>query len=105
MLIPGGRVLIRNAFSGRTEGIPWLRYFEHVRPFTETRWPTVKEVLAAFEPAGFTLEQLQPVEETTALSLAEYAHRVGRASGLDTGGDLRSGLRSRNEVTGGGRCN
>jgi len=77
VLIPGGRVLIRNAFSGRTEGIPWLRYFEHVRHVAETRWPTVKEVLAAFEPAGFTLEQLQPVDETTALSLAEYARRVG----------------------------
>jgi len=77
VLIPGGRVLIRNAFSGRTGGIPWLGYFEHVRHVAETRWPTVEEVLAAFEPAGFALECLTPIEETTALSLAEYARRVG----------------------------
>lgn len=77
VLTPGGRVLIRNAFSGRTEGIPWLRYFEHVRHVAESRWPTVEQVLAAFGPAGFALEQLQPIEETTALSLAEYARRVG----------------------------
>jgi ubiquinone/menaquinone biosynthesis C-methylase UbiE len=73
----GGRVLIRNVFSGRADGIPWLHYFEHVRHQAEARWPTVDEVLAAFEPAGFVLECLQPVEEVTDLSLASYARRVG----------------------------
>ena len=34
-------------------------------------------VLAAFEPEGFSLECLNRVEETSALSLAEYARRVG----------------------------
>jgi ubiquinone/menaquinone biosynthesis C-methylase UbiE len=77
VLPQGGRVLIRNAFSGRTEGVPWLRYFEHVRHLAEARWPTVDEVLEAFEPAGFVLERLQSVEEITDLSLAAYARRVG----------------------------
>ncbi|MDQ3661486.1 MAG: class I SAM-dependent methyltransferase [Actinomycetota bacterium] len=77
VLAPGAWVLIRNAFSGRTRGIPWLHYFgAHVRRAAEARWPTVEEVLAAFEPAGFILEKLQPVEEKTALCLAEYASRV-----------------------------
>ncbi len=77
VLAQGGRVLIRNAFSGRTDGIPWLHYFEHVRHLAEARWPTVDNVIAIFEPAGFVLERLQPVEETTDLSLASYARRVG----------------------------
>jgi ubiquinone/menaquinone biosynthesis C-methylase UbiE len=77
VLVPGGPVLIRNAFWGRTDGIPWLRYFEHVRHLAEARWPRVEEVLEVFELAGFGLERLQPVEETTDLSLASYARRVG----------------------------
>jgi SAM-dependent methyltransferase len=77
VLVPGGRVLIRTAFSGRTDGIPWLRYFDHVRHLAEARWPTVDHVLQAFEPAGFDLEHLEPVEETTDLSIASYARRVG----------------------------
>jgi hypothetical protein len=33
--------------------------------------------MGTFEPAGFVLECLQPVEEVTDLSLASYARRVG----------------------------
>jgi hypothetical protein len=33
--------------------------------------------VAAFEPAGFVFERLQPIEEVTDLSLASYARRVG----------------------------
>lgn len=77
VLAPDGRVLIRNAFSGRTDGIPWLQYFDHVRHLAEARWPTVDEVLEAFESAGFGLERLQSVGEITDPSLASYARRVG----------------------------
>lgn len=39
VLVLGGRVFIRNAFSGRTDGISWLRYFDHVRHLAELGGP------------------------------------------------------------------
>jgi ubiquinone/menaquinone biosynthesis C-methylase UbiE len=77
VLAPKGCVLIRNAFSGRADGIPWLQYFDHVRHLAEARWPNVDEVVQAFEQAGVGFKCLQSVDETTDLSLASYARRIG----------------------------
>ena len=73
---PGGPVLIREGFTGRTDGIPWLRYFPEALAVTETFWPTVDAVVDAFAPAGFRFETLQPVEQVTARNLAAYADLV-----------------------------
>jgi hypothetical protein len=62
-------VLIREGFTGRTDGIPWLRYFPEALAVTERFWPTVDAVLEAFTPAGFEFETLQPVEQITARNL------------------------------------
>ncbi len=76
VLLPGSPVLIRNAFAGRTEGIPWLDYFPSAKPLAERRWGTVSDVTTAFETAGFKLEALQRVAEVTDASLSAYADRI-----------------------------
>lgn len=73
VLIPGAPVLIRNAFTGRTAGVPWLRFFPAARPLAERRWPTIDAVLGAFGPAGFHLEEVREVAEVTAENLTAYA--------------------------------
>jgi ubiquinone/menaquinone biosynthesis C-methylase UbiE len=76
VLHPGGPVLIREGFTGRTDGIPWLRYFPEAVAVTQRLWPTVDAVVEAFAAAGFQFETLQPVEQITARHLREYADRV-----------------------------
>jgi ubiquinone/menaquinone biosynthesis C-methylase UbiE len=76
VLRPGAPVLIREGFTGRTDGIPWLRYFPEALAITEHLWPTVDEVLAACEPAGFRFEALEPVAQITARSRREYADLI-----------------------------
>jgi ubiquinone/menaquinone biosynthesis C-methylase UbiE len=76
VLRPGAPVLIREGFTGRTEGIPWLRYFPEALAVTEGFWPTVKAVIGAFAPAGFRFESLQPVDQTTARNLRDYADLI-----------------------------
>jgi ubiquinone/menaquinone biosynthesis C-methylase UbiE len=76
VLRPGAPVLIREGFTGRTDGIPWLGYFPEALPVTEGFWPTVEAVTEAFAPAGFRFETLQPVEQITARNLRAYADLV-----------------------------
>ena len=76
VLVPGGRVLIRNAFAGRSDGITWLKYWPHARPLAEQRWPTVDAVERAFGDAGFQLEGVETVSQQSASSLREYRERL-----------------------------
>ena len=76
VLRPDAPVLIREGFTGRTDGIPWLRYFPEARAITEQLWPTVDDVVAAFAPAGFRFEALEPVAQVTARNCREYADLV-----------------------------
>ena len=73
---PGGAVLVRSAFAGRTQGVPWLRYFPSARAIAEARWPDVEGLVNDFERHGFRFVRLQPVRETTDPDLAHYARRV-----------------------------
>jgi ubiquinone/menaquinone biosynthesis C-methylase UbiE len=76
VLRPGAPVLIREGFTGRTDGIPWLGYFPEALPVTQGFWPTVDAVVDAFTPAGFEFETLQPVEQLTARNLRDYADLI-----------------------------
>jgi ubiquinone/menaquinone biosynthesis C-methylase UbiE len=76
VLRPGAPVLVREGFTGRTHGIPWLSYFPEARAITERFWPTVDAVVSAFAPAGFGFESLQPVGQITARNLRDYADLV-----------------------------
>ena len=71
-----GPVLVRNAFSGRTGGVPWLKYWPHARAAAESHWPTLEAVELAFGAAGFRRERLEPVTQVVDPSLAAYARRA-----------------------------
>lgn len=87
VLAPGGQVVILNAFSGRTDGIPWPRYFEHVRHLAESRWPTVEQVLAAFEQRVQSRVS-QPGRGDFCFEPGRVRTPVRSAGRLDSGGDL-----------------
>ncbi len=76
VLRPGAPVLIRNAFAGRTEGVPWLRFFPEAQPLVQARWPKVEQVEAEFRAAGFEPRALTEVSQVCAADLGEYADRV-----------------------------
>lgn len=71
-----GRVLIRQAFSGRTHGIVWPRFFPTAQRILEERWNSVDATVSAFSAAGFVKESLRSVAEVTAKDLHAYHQRV-----------------------------
>jgi SAM-dependent methyltransferase len=77
VLRPGAPVLIRSALAGRPDGITLFRYFPEAIAVLDT-YPGIADVQAAFEPAGFTLETVSPVPQTTAASLREAADGLRR---------------------------
>jgi ubiquinone/menaquinone biosynthesis C-methylase UbiE len=76
VLVPDASVLVRNAFSGRTGGVPWLRYWPDARPLAESRWPTVEAVRRAFGAAGWRVEGLESVTQQVSPSLRVYCERA-----------------------------
>jgi ubiquinone/menaquinone biosynthesis C-methylase UbiE len=72
----GGRVLVRDAFAGRLEGITLFHFFPSGRRIVEETGVTLDALVDAFRPAGFTLESLTTVRQPTAPDLATYADRV-----------------------------
>ncbi len=76
VLMPNGRVLIRQAFSGRTQGIVWPRFFPTAHRLLEARWHTVEGTVEGFSVAGFEKESLQSVGEVSAPNLRAYYERI-----------------------------
>lgn len=76
VLTPGAPVIVRSAFSDRTEGIPWLRYFPDARPLAEARWPRTDDVVGAFVRGGFSLAELRSIPQVSASNLRDYGERV-----------------------------
>lgn len=97
VLRPGGVVLIRNAFSGRTADIRWPKYFPSAHALAEQRWPMVEATVAAFAGAGFEQEGLRSVGEIAAPSLKAYCEKIrARADSslaLISDEDFEAGLR------------
>jgi SAM-dependent methyltransferase len=85
-LRPGAPVLVRQASPGRMGDVTlYRRYFPAAaaRLVAAGGLPTVEEVEAAFEGAGFLVEGLPPVAQVSAPSLAAYRDKVRRRA--DTG--------------------
>ncbi|MFR9775315.1 class I SAM-dependent methyltransferase [Micromonospora sp. MS34] len=79
VLRPGAPVLIRSVFAGRGGGVTLFRWFpEALRVLGG--YPSVAEVCAAFEPAGFAPVALTPVPQVTARSLRDAADGLRRAA-------------------------
>jgi len=84
VLRPGAPVLVRQAFPGRMEDVTlYRRYFPGAFLVAAGVLPTVAQVEAAFAGAGFRAEDLRPVAQVSAPSLAAYRDKVRRRA--DTG--------------------
>ncbi|WBB70905.1 methyltransferase domain-containing protein [Micromonospora sp. WMMD812] len=77
VLRPGAPVLVRSPFPGRHRRIALFHWFPEAVRVLE-RYPDVARVRSAFAAAGFTVSTIEPVAQTTARSLAEYAERLDR---------------------------
>ena len=77
VLRDGGPVLVREAFSGRHDGIMWIRFFPSALRIAERRHPTVDAVVEAFNRAGFINHEIQRVTEVAAVDLHHYRKKVG----------------------------
>jgi ubiquinone/menaquinone biosynthesis C-methylase UbiE len=76
VLRPDGRVLIRNSFGDRLEGIRWLKFFPAAREVASGRWPTVEAIAQVFRSERFEVETLRRVPETVAPDLRAYHERI-----------------------------
>jgi ubiquinone/menaquinone biosynthesis C-methylase UbiE len=76
VLKPGGRVFIRNAFSGRTEHIMWTRFFPSAHRLADATLPAVEATAEAFSVAGYEKESLASVAEISAPNLRAYYEKV-----------------------------
>jgi SAM-dependent methyltransferase len=86
VLRPGAPLLVRQAFPGRMGDLTlYRRYFPAAGECLVTGGglPTVEQVEAAFEEAGFRVEDLRSVAQVSAPSLAAYRDKVRRRA--DTG--------------------
>lgn len=79
VLRPGAPVLIRSVFAGRTAGVTLFRWFPEALRVLDG-YPSVAEVCAAFEPAGFAPVALTPVPQVSARSLRDAADGLRRAA-------------------------
>ena len=77
VLRSGAPVLIRSAFAGRCQHIGLIRFWPETAAVLDT-FPSVADVRAPFEAAGFSCVALQPVRQLTASSLAAVAATVRR---------------------------
>ncbi|MFI5489817.1 class I SAM-dependent methyltransferase [Micromonospora echinaurantiaca] len=77
VLRPGAPVLIRSPFPGRHHRIALFHWFPEAVRVLE-RYPDVARVRSAFAAAGFPVSSVEPVAQTTAASLAQYAQRLDR---------------------------
>jgi ubiquinone/menaquinone biosynthesis C-methylase UbiE len=72
---PDGHVLMRGTFGDRLDGFPTLFRFWPAAKDICRQLPTVQDAVAAFAH-GFTLREHRRVDQTTAVSLREFAGRT-----------------------------
>ncbi len=76
VLRPGGRLLIRSAFTDRMPDLLWHRFFPRARAVEAELFPTLAEVVDAFAAAGLRRVTVDRVRTRFAASLAQYAERL-----------------------------
>ncbi len=77
VLRPSAPVLIRSGFPGRTDHLEIVRWFPGAERVIAT-FPSIDETAAAFATAGFQLERVVDVPQTSAPGLRAFAERVRR---------------------------
>ncbi|TAK67472.1 MAG: class I SAM-dependent methyltransferase [Dehalococcoidia bacterium] len=77
VLRPSAPVLIRSAFPGRTDHLEIVRWFPGARRVIDT-FPSIEETAATFATAGFAIELVTDVPQTSAPGLRVFAERARR---------------------------
>lgn len=73
---PGGVVFIRSGFKDRLPDQAWYQYFPRAREIDHAAFPTLEEVMAEFEAAGFRHRSLERVEQPLGSGLASLLERL-----------------------------
>jgi ubiquinone/menaquinone biosynthesis C-methylase UbiE len=76
VLVPGARVLIRNAFPGGQHEITLFKFFPEAGDVVDT-FPTVASTVGAFARAGFSFERVERVAQRSAPNLEAIRKVVG----------------------------
>ena len=83
VLRPGAPVLVRQGFPGRLDEVELVRWFPETARAVET-YPSIADVSAALEAAGFRMEALERVRETYLTSLADFLGELDTLRHADT---------------------
>jgi ubiquinone/menaquinone biosynthesis C-methylase UbiE len=75
VVVPGGPVMIRGAFAGRGPISTLYRFFPGAEATIES-FPSIPDVIDAFEAAGFGSFSLEKVDQLIARSLTEMVERI-----------------------------
>jgi SAM-dependent methyltransferase len=75
VLRPGSRVLLTGGWPGRCGDLTMFKFFPEAEEVLN-QFPTVEDVIADFEPAGFAYQGLERVTRQSCASLKELAERV-----------------------------
>jgi ubiquinone/menaquinone biosynthesis C-methylase UbiE len=76
----GGRVLIRNCFSGRLDDIPLLRFFPGARAVNDARLPRIEAVEEGLRRYGLRKVARETVRQQTDRSLREHCERLRKGA-------------------------
>jgi ubiquinone/menaquinone biosynthesis C-methylase UbiE len=76
VLRPGGRLLIRSAFSDRAPEVSWHEFFPRAREIEQQMCPSVDNVEGLFSEVGLHRVALGAIREQSATSLTECASRL-----------------------------
>jgi ubiquinone/menaquinone biosynthesis C-methylase UbiE len=76
VLLPGGRVLVRSAFSNRLPESSWLNYFPRAAELATAMFPSTMQVEDDFAAAGLRRVTLDVVRVEAAKDYAAYAERL-----------------------------
>lgn len=75
VLRPGSRVLMTGGWPGRCDDLTMFRFFPEGEQVMN-QFPTIEDVVADFEAAGFAYQGLERVTRQSCASLKELAERV-----------------------------
>lgn len=76
VLRPGGRVLVRGVWPGRTDGITLFRFFQEAANIVEQSYPRLEDAVGVFAAHGLSFVSREAVPQRTAHSMREFADKV-----------------------------
>jgi ubiquinone/menaquinone biosynthesis C-methylase UbiE len=73
---PGSHVLVRGTFGDQLDGFPTLFRFWPATKYICQQLPTIQQTVVVLEANGFVLTEHRRIQQTTSVSLGEFARRT-----------------------------